>query len=345
MDSEDQSNLVQVTAVRKVTNVFRASAPSPIPLDLPRWISLRASHPTANDVDQVRKVLQYFLDVATDNLLNDTVAAHKLKQALKLVDSIQPQTDIASIPIISRTSYAEARLPLIQIENQILSSNDFWRYGASLSRAAVYEVPIFNIWDSISLIYTLCVEDIHTDLRAELHLFQFRTIIRILSTHWYRKSYSPSTVAAAWSVSPSNGTKCIAFATTCSGRGLNKRKNAEARFTFAKSLIHGLQKLETIEGILEAYSAGNCPEYPSVVLVCRLPGDYLSLCLNLDKNRIYKMCDYCGLLVRALAEMSINVRDFWLTAQLGTGRGVEIRKEEGFSFRELLSYEHIKRIV
>jgi hypothetical protein len=62
------------------------------------------------------------------------------------------------------------------IQHQILSSNDFWRYSAELSRTAIYEVPIFNIWDSISSIYTLCVEQIPTDLRAELRLFQFRTL-------------------------------------------------------------------------------------------------------------------------------------------------------------------------
>ena len=53
------------------------------------------------------------------------------------------------------------------------------------------------------------------------------------------------------------------------------------------------------------------------------------------------MCNHCELLVDALAEMAINVRDFWLTTQLGTGQGIEKQKEEGFSFRELLSYEFV----
>ena len=50
-------------------------------------------------------------------------------------------------------------------------------YGASfgwqLLRAVYAEVPIFNIRDSISLIYTLCVEPLQDNLHAGLHLFQF----------------------------------------------------------------------------------------------------------------------------------------------------------------------------
>ena len=109
-------------------------------------------------------------------------------------------------------------------------------------------------------------------------------------------------------------------------------------------MINGLQRLGTIEGILEAYSAGNCPEYNSVVMVARVPANYLSLCLKLEQNKIYKMCEYCLWLLPALAEIAIYVEDFWLMTQLGTGPGVEIAKEEGFSFRELLSYEGIERI-
>jgi hypothetical protein len=170
------------------------------------------------------------------------------------------------------------------------------------------------------LTYTLCVEEIETDRQAQLHLLQFRTIIRILSSHWYMKNFAPSTVAAAWSASPSEkGAKCIAFATTCGGKGTDKRKHAEARFQFARDLVGGLNKLKDLGAILQAYKSGNCPEYKSIVIVCRLPGSYLSLCLNLEKNRIYKMCGHCDLLVDALAEMAINVEDLWLTTELRTG--------------------------
>jgi hypothetical protein len=341
MDLEEQSHLAQLTAVRQVTNAFLPKPTSLIPLDLPKWMALSTAQDNGHEPAQVQDVLQYFSDLATENSLHDTVAAQKLTDAIELVATIKPKTDTTKIASIRRTSYAEAHQPLTQINHQILAMNNLWKQGTELARKAVYEVPIFNIWDSISLIYTLCVEEIQTDSRAELHLLQFRTIIRILSSHSYMKTYAPTTVAAAWSASPSNGPRSIAFATTCSGKGSNKERNAEARFKFTKSLINGLNKLEA-EGILRAYPGGHCPEFSSLVIVCRRPGDYLSLCLTLVKNKIYKMCGHCALLVDALAEMSINVQDLWLTTELGTGRGVEIEIEKGLSYRELLNYDDIK---
>lgn len=49
----------------------------------------------------------------------------------------------------------------------------------------VAKTSIFNIWNSIALIYTPCVEPVSSNLLAELHLFQFRNIAHILSKHWY----------------------------------------------------------------------------------------------------------------------------------------------------------------
>jgi len=58
------------------------------------------------------------------------------------------------------------------IQHQILSSNYFWRYGAELSRTAIYEVPIFNIWDSISLIYVCLVRGINSNGPTNLETSQ-----------------------------------------------------------------------------------------------------------------------------------------------------------------------------
>lgn len=62
---------------------------------------------------------------------------------------------------------------------------------AHLLQLATLEVPIFNIWNSISLIYTLCVEPVFNSLVAEVHLYQFRTIVQALAKHWYFKPYAP----------------------------------------------------------------------------------------------------------------------------------------------------------
>ena len=51
---------------------------------------------------------------------------------------------------------------------------------STLRNLCLQGFPVFNIWDSMSFIYTLCVEDIKTQLGAELHLYQFRLIISAL---------------------------------------------------------------------------------------------------------------------------------------------------------------------
>jgi hypothetical protein len=75
------------------------------------------------------------------------------------------------------------------------------------------------------MIYTLCVEPINTNLRAELHLYQFQTtIIRVLSLHPYFRSnkFRPTTAVTTWShqqSGPAGGSfpSTIAFGTTSCG--------------------------------------------------------------------------------------------------------------------------------
>ena len=50
----------------------------------------------------------------------------------------------------------------------------------SLRNLAIDGFPIFNIGDGMSFIYIVCATDVKTQLGAELHLYQFRMIIKSL---------------------------------------------------------------------------------------------------------------------------------------------------------------------
>lgn len=208
-------------------------------------------------------------------------------------------------------------------------------------------VPIFNIWDSISLIYTLCVEPVTSNQQAELHLFQFRSMIQILAKHWYtgrRREIAPSTVAATWSEpDPLRAESvAIAFATTCSGRRKQKADMANARTEFTKHLITSLDVLKKTSGdVLISFGPGNCPEWVTLTIICRSIGRYSSLCQTVSKDFIYKMCDYCAEFASALENMGVNILDLWAYSDLSLGEAVEMPSEEGFSYRALMKYSTV----
>ena len=207
-------------------------------------------------------------------------------------------------------------------------------------------MPIFNIWNSIALLYTLCVEDIRTDVAAELHLFQFRMIIKWLCDHWYYQSYAPTTVAATWSAESRNTKRItIAIATTvAAGNARTKKIMQEARMAFAQTVVNNLSIARSSHKVLATYRAGNCPEFITMVTVCRQEGIYKSLCFSSLKDQIYKMCGYCEQLRGAFRSIGINVIDIWDHSSLGLGSAQEVDPDLGFSNRELMTYEDIDRI-
>ena len=48
-------------------------------------------------------------------------------------------------------------------------------------RSYIIHIPLFNIWDDLSYLYTLCCEDIFTDRECELHIYQLRLAILALN--------------------------------------------------------------------------------------------------------------------------------------------------------------------
>lgn len=337
MDDEGQTQLSEYLAIRKVYELKPQEMAEPIVLDLPRWTA----------TSDVRFILQYFSDIAAANSLHNTPAASKLVDALRTLDNGDTKHDdillCDELVFQSSIKFLQPSLP----DSAPEAGQQLTRLQHTcdeLVHASMFSVPVFNIWDSISLIYTLCVEPITDHLHAELHLFQFRSIVQILSNHWHTRHYTPSTVAAAWSKPDPSRSVTIAFATTCSGPLQSKRKMQRARYEFARYLIHGLKVVtETADSVLVRYNPGNCSDWPAIIMVCRVPGQYYSLCQNKTTDRIYKMCGYCLELQSALASMGIDLLDLWDCSNLGEGEVVEIQATVGYSFRKLMDYSTISQ--
>src|ERR1700731_531835 len=79
------------------------------------------------------------------------------------------------------------------------ANTDFKRI-ANVRKVIIHGVPLFNIWDCILFLYTVCAEEIKTSVGAQLHLIQFRVIIKALrDVNQYFPNFSgPTTVAATW---------------------------------------------------------------------------------------------------------------------------------------------------
>lgn len=362
MEKEDSSQLVEMIAISEVIDIHPPEIRMPISLDLPRWTAFDNTPAAPNDVSDVITVVEYFNQVATANSMEGTASVRKLRQALRILKHMTPQTnpeeimscdslafekDIDVIPALNRSIDSLRALTLIPIGSQEhVTRTAVEQSQKQLLSVATMSVPIFNIWDSISLIYTLCVERILNDLMAELHLFQFRTIIQILSKHWYAGSYrlSPSTVAATWSDTNNSTSVRIAFATTCIGESREKRAMQDARYQFAKSLLTGLQVLKKTTGTLcMFYRPGNCPEWLTFILLWGHAGQYSSICQNKSRDEIFKLCAYCKELAQYFDIMGIHVNDIWDRSQLGVGKAVEIAPRTGFSYRRLMDYTQIKK--
>jgi hypothetical protein len=178
----------------------------------------------------------------------------------------------------------------------------------------------------MSFIYTVCAQNIKTQLGAELYLYQFRMIIEALRGCQYFHSWaSPSTVAASWAQESQNQPFNIAFATTCVGP--KKKDNTRelmsiARQEFMKTITDDLKNLST-KAIPQPPKnrPGNCPEYLTWPIVCRQPGRYKTLCFttNAQDPHVYRCCGHCERTLEHLGANNITIDDLWQTSSMSVG--------------------------
>ena len=180
-----------------------------------------------------------------------------------------------------------------------------------------------------------------TQLDAELHLYQFRMIIKALrNCHAYLTSAAQTnTVAAGWTAETGNTPLNIAFGTTCVGQE-EKARMAEARVEFMKILTDTLknesQEVQTRKPTPNM--PGNCPEFLAWPIVCTQIGKYKSLCFNITKEVAYRCCTHCEKILVKLGANNIQIEDLWKTALLSTG---EISEKDPWPWRGLMKQEEI----
>jgi hypothetical protein len=208
-------------------------------------------------------------------------------------------------------------------------------------------MPLFNIWDSLSFIYTVCAENIHTQVGAELRLVQFRVIIQALRQceKVFPESTPPNTVAATWTEASNSKPLTIAFATTCvgpSGSG-TKPLMAAARREFMKAVIDKCKRLSNKgkSRVRPPNPPANSPEYLNWPIVCQKPGRYKSLCFNTydgAKAGVLRCCKYCEDALNRLGANGIKIDDLWKTSSMGIGPCTD---DEPYSFRDMKSLQAI----
>ena len=237
-----------------------------ISLNLGIWKNV---HDEPHDESSIRaridKILTFFLNIASSNQLTITPAVQTLRDSLSI---LRRGGDFGREAAKKNWRERISQLSEAKTNHDSVST---------LRNLCLQGFPIFNIWDSISFIYTLCVEDIKTQLGAELHLYQFRLIISALrkSELYFPYFAGPTTVAASWKETE-NQHFAVAFATTAVGdkEGDNmKEAIAAARRVFMTTITKALTKEAKNTNTRYALNRpGNCPEYLVWPVVCG-PGD------------------------------------------------------------------------
>ena len=163
---------------------------------------------------RIDNILNFFINIASSNNLIITPAVQTLRESLSV---LRRSGDFSHEAAKKNWQERIAQLSVPKTDhNPVFTIRNLCLQG----------FPIFNIWDSISFIYTFCVKDIKTQLGAELHLYQFQMILTALrNCNKYFASFAgPTTVAASWKIKEQNQSLAIAFATTTVGQGKNTKE-------------------------------------------------------------------------------------------------------------------------
>jgi hypothetical protein len=293
-----------------------------IPLALANW-EKRAVEPVSKDQSKVKaqELIQFFLTYGLQQLAPESHPIQILKKALEEMGAVYPK---------------ERDLAIRRVAHNRLNAKS---YTGQLRDFIFNDMPVFNIWDSIALIYTISIEDIFCDREAELYEYQLKLITKAArATGWWSGDYVPATSQGAWTLLPNkNGRFLVAFAFSCIGgkkSGLRTEQNL-ARQDY-NSRLHNLVQLSDTE--LRALDhgnnkAGNCPEYLTWGTICKGPGNFKSLCLSNRNQTSLRYCGPCGETARmAEANLGIVIQDIWNTCTLARigGKG----EKQGHVFDE-----------
>ena len=292
--------------------LFLSSSQSDIPLVINHWAQ-RAAQPRAisPQKDQGKLFLQTFIDISIAHGLGpDSHPISILRAALnELADDNAPEEGSAR----RRVAHNSLVHPSFAVQ----------------LRGFIFDgIPVFNIWDSIALIYSISIEPISTDREIELFLYQLRLIlISMRNTHCWGSDHFPSTVAATWTSPIKDGSVLAAFAVSCiKGRNGSLRKEQNLARQNYNQRLHQLvtSTAEEIKARREGQNlAGNCPEFITWATICRKPGSYFTLCLNIALELTMECCGPCLETRKAASTVGIIIEDRWRTCSLVSVFGKE----------------------
>jgi hypothetical protein len=258
------------SAPRSIRPVFRHDPSLPadqdrISINLQTWKNVLDEPINTETLARKRidKILTYFINIASSNDLASTPAVQTLRESLSI---LRRGGDFSRDAATKNWRERIAQLSAAKTNHDPL---------LSLRNLAIDGFPIFNIWDSMSFIYTVCATDVKTQLGAELHLYQFRMIIKALRAckEWFPMFAGPTTVAASWKEETQTQFLAIAFATTAVGETGEKDSICAARRDFMAALTGKLENESTKKNTRIAPNRpGNCPEYLTWPVACRQVG-------------------------------------------------------------------------
>ena len=148
-----------------------------IPLTISDW-AIRASTdiPTHQRQQRAIEYLAYFINVMglKQGLHNDSHPIAILRDAFTEIGAPNPQQMGRAIRRVAHLSLSPPN------------------YTAQLRDFVFNDIPVFNIWDSVALIYSLAVEDVFCDREGDLFLYQLRLIFGAISLQIYLQRPRPN---------------------------------------------------------------------------------------------------------------------------------------------------------
>ena len=276
-----------------------------IPLTISDWSSRASTHVPKHQSQQTAiEYLNYFLKMGLNQgLRNDSHPIAILQDSLNEIGSPNP---------------SQQNIAIRRVAHNRLNPTTF---TLQLRDFAFNEIPVFNVWDAITLIYSLAVEDVYCDREVDLFLYQLRLIfISMRNTEIWSSDYCPSTVAASWTTTGPNNHFLVAYSVACIGGRKGKLRGDQnlARQNYNRRLYSLVQKSdEELRALgMRGNKAGNCPEYSTWATICTGPGAYNSLCLSIANEVTMQWCGPCQESAKEAAKVGISISDHWKTCSL-----------------------------
>lgn len=295
-----------------------------IPLTISDWVS-RASTDVPNHQKHQKAIeyLNYFISMGLkQGLTNDSHPIAILRDALTEIGTPDP---------------LEMGMAIRRVAHLSLSPPG---YTAQLRDFVFNDIPVFNIWDSIALIYSLAVEDVFCDREVDLFLYQLRLIFGAMrKTSIWGSDYCPSTVAASWTATGPNNHYLVAYSIACIGGQKGKLRDEQnlVRQKYNRALYSLVQKSDEELRSLDrgANRAGNCPEYSTWATICSGPGAYNSLCLSIAKERTMQCYRHSQETANAATKVGISIADCWDTCSLVSSEGKGAFNEGNYQYKQM----------